>query len=78
MGAGCAVRILEGDYFEVAWSSDNWETKNSVLSRNLGSAGFSADIVPPAGAAELQWTLHWPKSDRWLGYNVKVKIEAAS
>ncbi len=78
IGAGCTLRILDDDYFGVAWSSDNWETKNSVLSRNWGSAGFSADIVPPAGAAELQWTLHWPEGDHWLGYNVKVKIEAAS
>ena len=78
MDAGCSLRILDGDYFEVAWSSDNWGTRNSLHSRGVGTAGFSADIVPPQGAAELQWTLHWPKEDRWLGYNVKVKIEAAS
>jgi hypothetical protein len=24
----------------------------------------------------VEWTLHYPEQDSWLGYNVRVKIEA--
>jgi hypothetical protein len=49
-----------------------------TASRGLGSAGFSADIRPATSSQELEWTMHWQETDSWLGYNVKVKLEALS
>lgn len=74
--AGRTLRILDERKFDVLWTGDGWQTQKAVSSRALGSAGFSADIVPTNGCCELEWTLHWPEQDAWLGYNVKVKIDA--
>ncbi len=84
--AGSTLRILDEREFEVVWSADNWETVHTASSRALGSAGFSADIGPAPDSATpdpispesagLVWTLHWPESDQWLGYNVSVRAEA--
>ncbi|MGD0739519.1 MAG: glycoside hydrolase family 15 protein [Terracidiphilus sp.] len=75
------LRILEESLFEVLWTGDDWQTVNRTVSRNLGSSGFSADITAPAGCRELEWTLHWTElgagPEAWLGYNVKVKVDAA-
>ena len=76
IGAGGTLRILDENLFEVVWSTDGWKTKNTTPSRNLGSAGFSADITAGDGGGELQWTLHWPEQDGWLGYNVNVQVDA--
>jgi glucoamylase len=76
MDAGRLLRILDEKYFEAVWTEDGWRTKRKVLSRALGSAGFCADIAPASGSSEIEWTLHWPDQDAWLGYNVKVRIEA--
>ena len=76
IGAGGTLRILYENLFEVVWSTDGWKTKNTTPSRNLGSAGFSADITAGDGGGELQWTLHWPEQDGWLGYNVNVQVDA--
>jgi glucoamylase len=78
MDAGRKLRILDDKRFEVVWTSDGWKSKQSTDSRGLGSAGFSADIDPADGASELEWTMHWPEQDAWLGYNVKVKIDAVT
>jgi glucoamylase len=75
MDAGRTLRILDEARFEVVWTNDAWATQHKTTSRGLGCAGFSADIKPAAGSQELEWTMHWQESDRWLGYNVKVKIE---
>ncbi len=77
IAAGDTLRILDGDRFEVRWSDDGWRTVETTVSRCLGSAGHSADIVPTAnhGSGGLSWTLYWPDQDRWLGYNVDVRIE---
>jgi glucoamylase len=76
MPAGSTLRILEERLFAVIWSSDGWQTTQKTLSRGLGSAGFSADIAPEAGSAAVEWTLHWPEQDAWLGYNMEVKVDA--
>jgi glucoamylase len=76
MNAGSTLRILDDGLFEVVWTDDGWKTVNRILSRNLGSAGFSADVTPSGGCKELEWTMHWTESDTWLGYNVKVKLDA--
>ncbi len=78
MEPGRALRILDERKFDVIWTGDGWQTKQITSSRALGSAGFSADLVPVNGCRELEWTLHWPEQDGWLGYNVKVKIDAGS
>jgi glucoamylase len=78
MDSGKMLRILDDRFFDVTWTDDGWKTVNKGLSRGFGCAGFSADIKPAAGSQELEWTMHWQESDSWLGYNVKVKLEASS
>jgi glucoamylase len=81
MDAGKTLRILDEGRFDVVWSDDGWKTVQTASSRALGSAGFSADVTPAAGREEVGWTMHWTDAgegrDRWLGYNVKVKVDAA-
>jgi hypothetical protein len=55
---------------------DGWKTTLSTSSRSVGSAGFSADIVPGIENGVLQWTFHWLEQDSWLGHNIDIKIEA--
>jgi glucoamylase len=76
MPPGSTLRILEESYFEVVWTADHWQTKQTTLSRSLGATGFSADIPPAAGSDCVEWTLHWPEQDAWLGYNVQVKVDS--
>ena len=77
IAAGDTLRILDSDQFEVVWTADNWKTTQNTVSRNLGSAGFSADLctVRNQESGGLSWTLHWPGQNRWLGYNVDISIE---
>ncbi|MGD0346668.1 MAG: glycoside hydrolase family 15 protein [Terracidiphilus sp.] len=81
IGAGNTLRILDERSFDVLWTCDGWQTVHTTVGRGLGSAGFSADIEPPAGCREVEWTLHFTEpgtgQDAWLGYNVKVKVDAA-
>jgi glucoamylase len=74
---GDTLRILDADRFEVRWSDDNWRTVQNAVSRSLGCAGHSADISPSANqeSGGLSWTLYWPEQNRWLGYNVDLRIE---
>lgn len=76
IAAGSTLRILEPRYFSVTWSDDGWNTVQTTSSRSLGNAGHSADIKPRSSATSVEWTLHYPEQDAWLGYNVSVKIEA--
>jgi glucoamylase len=76
MDAGKTLRILEDKRFEVVWTDDRWQTQHRTASRALGNAGSTADVAPAAGSGELEWTLYWPDADAWLGYNVKVKVDA--
>jgi glucoamylase len=74
---GETLRILDGDRFELVWSTDGWKTIQTAQSRGLGNAGFAADVDTAAGPGKLSWTLHWPESGRWLGYNVDIEIVSA-
>lgn len=84
MESGRSLRIIDERRFDVVWTADNWKTTQSIASKGYGSAGFSADIAPPPSAKAIEWTLHWTgpeggsdaSTDAWLGYNVKVEIEA--
>jgi glucoamylase len=78
MDSGRTLRILDDANFEAVWTCDGWQTKHTAPSRALGSAGFSADLTPAKGCTEVEWTLHWPERQSWLGYNVKVRIDAAA
>ena len=60
----------------MTWTDDGWQTTHTANSRAMGSAGQYADIGP-TGPSEMEWTLRWPEKDAWLGYNVKVKVDAA-
>ena len=78
VSAGQTLRILDEDRFELVWSIDNWKSTRHTPSRELGSAGFSADMdIPASHAGELSWTLQWTGRNRWLGYNVQIKIDPA-
>ncbi len=72
---GSTLRILDDARFEIVWSADDWATVNTAASRGFGYCGFSADIAPPRDAAKVIWTMRWPDRDRWLGYNIEVKID---
>lgn len=77
VNAGDTLRILDEDRFDVVWTIDGWKSTHRQSSRSL-AAGFSVDIQIPAAprASELSWTLHWTGKDRWLGYNVQVRIDS--
>jgi glucoamylase len=76
MAAGNTLRILDHRQFELIWTADHWQTTQKTLSRSVGKAGFTADIPPTPGTNLVEWTLHWPEPDAWLGYNVEVKVDA--
>jgi glucoamylase len=76
IAAGNTLRILDEKRFEVSWSADGWQTTHITASHSLGSAGYSAEIVPGAESKGLEWTLRWTEQDSWLGYNVDVKVDA--
>jgi glucoamylase len=66
ISAGQILRIVDADRFEVLWSTDDWQTTQSLLARSFGSAGYAADL--PAvhaardGGGRISWTLYWPES----------------
>ncbi len=76
MEAGKQLRILSANPFEVLWSVDGWATKQSLTSRELGTAGSVADL-PPASSGELVFTLCWRNDRRWEGRDFRVKITAS-
>jgi glucoamylase len=77
IAAGDTLRILDENEFELIWSADGWQTTHTTPSRNLGSAGYSADILVATGRrnGNVSWTFHWPDQNRWLGHNVEVAVE---
>ena len=77
MNAGSTLRILDEKRFEVVWTDDGWQTKHTTASRSLGSAGFSADIAPRCRRQGSGMDDALAGVGRWLGYNVKVKVDAA-
>jgi glucoamylase len=80
IAVGDTLRVLDGNRFDLVWSVDGWQTPQTVASRSLGSAGYSVDLsatdlATGQAGGRLSLTLHWPEQERWLGYNVEVKIE---
>ncbi len=77
MAAGSTLRILDERQFRSDLDHRRLaDHATDHVSRSLGSAGFSADIPPATGSEAVEWTLHWPEQDAWLGYNVEVKVDA--
>jgi glucoamylase len=78
IAAGDTLRILDGSGFDVVWSADGWQTTDTLSSRSLGSAGYSADLpaIEDQTGGGFSFTIHWPEQDRWLGYNVSVAVES--
>jgi hypothetical protein len=70
-----ALRILDSEDFDVVWTDNGWQTKQATACRALGCARYCADITPPAGSSWVEWTLHWPQRDAWLGFNVRGKTK---
>jgi glucoamylase len=75
--AGETLRILDEKRFDLVWTADGWQTKQTTMSHSLGSTGFSAEIATGIKDSMLEWTLHWTEQNAWLGYNVVVKVEKA-
>ena len=71
------LRVLDDSRFVLIWSDDQWQSTFSVQSRSLGSAGFSADILPAErkNPSALSLTFYWPDDNRWLGHNYDIRIE---
>ena len=76
MVQGGTLRIMDADRFRVVYTTNDWATTESLDSRVVGRPGSYADIVPPAAAATIKFTLFWPETNRWLGRNVEVCIHA--
>lgn len=78
IAAGKTLRILAFARFRVVWTADNWQTVNTVEAKHAGYPGCFADIVAhPDQRAPLQFTLYWPKEDRWENENYIVDVDAA-
>ncbi len=77
MASGKSLRILSADPFEVLYTTDNWATKHSLPSRELGTAGSAADL-PPSEPGVICFTLYWPAQRRWQGRDFQVKVNSAS
>ena len=70
------LRVLSAHPFEVLYTTDNWATKRSLRSRELGAAGSIADL-PPIEQGAILFTLYWPGERRWEGRDFQVKITPA-
>jgi glucoamylase len=77
MAAGLALRIVDPERFRVVYTTDGWATSSTLESHRVGYPGSFADIPTEPGKAQtIEFTLHWPVEDRWLGHNVQVAVEA--
>ncbi len=75
MVEGGTLRIMDADRFRVVWTMDNWATKQTSESKNVGRPGWYVDIDAGKTPTEtITFTMHWPQNDRWLGRNCDVTI----
>ncbi len=75
MTEGSVLRITDEEPFQVLWTTDNWASKEQKDSRQVGHPGSYADIAAaPDQTGSLEFTLFWPRSNRWLGRNFEVSI----
>ena len=77
MGQGGTLRIVDTQPFDVTWTADNWATTNKLQSAVVGLPGSFADItVAPDAHGKVEFTMYWPATNRWLGRNAVVTINA--
>lgn len=75
--SGKTLRITAQQPFRVVWTADDWQTKQTAESANMGFAGNFADL-PPTGkgqSGKLSFTLFWVEENRWEGRNFDVEID---
>jgi glucoamylase len=92
--AGKTLRITSASRFQVVWTSDNWQSKQTLDSTQVGYAGSYADLpTSPEQTGALSFTLFWPEENRstpasnsdspgtpgrWEGRNFEVLLESPS
>ncbi len=75
MVQGGTLRVTDADRFQLVWTADGWTTTNRVDSRQVGHPGSYVDIqASPNQTGTIEFTIFWPREDRWLGHNHEVNI----
>ena len=77
MMAGATLRILNGERFDIVWTTDDWKTQQRASAISFGELGFSADLPTQSEHAggRMQWTLEWVEKNQWLGWNVEIQLD---
>jgi glucoamylase len=75
VGAGRILRIVDQDRFRVIYTTDGWVTNKTLESHPVGYSGFFADIgTTEKQEGVIEFTMHWPRADKWLGRNFQVEV----
>ncbi|MEP6684806.1 MAG: hypothetical protein ABJA35_16155, partial [Parafilimonas sp.] len=59
---------------EIIWTNNNWETQNSIHTKDTELDIFYADIVVKE-STQIDFTFHWTKADCWENRNFCVSVE---
>jgi len=60
----------------VKWTSDDWETKNTLETKDPGAGIFVADIKSEKEAAnKIEFTFYWNEAEKWENENYLVEME---
>ena len=60
---------------EIKWTNDNWQTTNTIHTKDTGIGIFYADIdVKDAAGKKIEFTFHWKKADCWENKNFSVEV----
>jgi glucoamylase len=71
------LRVLAPEPFQLALTTDGWDSNTSLHSSCTGLDVHFVDIlIPPAQHAPLEFTFFWKKRDVWEGKNYHVAIKA--
>ena len=77
VAVGKRLQVLDREQFEVLWTTDGWATHQTALASLIGYPGFAVELALPDNyQGELELTLHWPGSDRWVGHNFHIEVGA--
>lgn len=72
---GKRLHVLDREWFEVHWTTDDWSTQHCTRGTLIGYPGFAAELpLPPDFEGKVELTLHWPNDDRWVGRNFTVEV----
>lgn len=70
------LRIAVKAAATVHWTDNNWKTKHTVETKDIGIGIHFADIKSHnKNSTELEFTFHWKTEDTWENKNFVVKIE---